>query len=144
MDERMEPAELNVNVSMLTPLRRAYRRDVKAIAERLALKFQARKFDNTAAGGDGCPFNDLEDFCARLSICRNNASARIVLAVSKYAAKAPTDPSNEAAPDPENTWRDYAAWCLARDVHDEAIARGWARSRAERTWEHLQRNAEAR
>jgi len=43
---------------------------VKAIAARLALRFQARKFDNTAAGEEDTPFLELERFCEQLPICR--------------------------------------------------------------------------
>src|SRR4051794_34667839 len=115
MDHRIERHESNVNASALAPLRDAYRRDVKAIAQRLALRFQARKFDNTAAADeDVTPFLELERFCEDLPMCRNSTTARIVLAVSKYAGRAPSDPSNQGS-FPQELWRNYSAWCLARD-----------------------------
>jgi hypothetical protein len=120
----------------LAPLRHWYRAEVKATAAVLALRFQARKFDNATAEPEGLlPFQNLEDVCGELPICRDNATARIVIAVSRYAGRAPLAPENiGSVPPNEKLWNAYAAWCLARDVHDEAVARGWARSRSERSW----------
>jgi hypothetical protein len=78
-------------------------------------------------------FGILEDLCEQMPICQNNATARMVIAASKYATRAPfADVLNEAPLSPDHMWKVYAAWCLARDLHDEAIARGWSRSRFER------------
>jgi hypothetical protein len=83
---------------MIGPLRRGYRLEVERIANGLALQFQARVFDGTKPEEDwpvepgnefaSYPFNLLEDFCEKLSICRDRASACLVLALSKYAPKA--------------------------------------------------------
>jgi len=130
--------------ALLAPLREAYRTEVRSIAERLALRFQAGKFDNaTVAEEHACePWFALETLCEDLPICRDNESARIIIAVSKYAAEAPIDQVNiEAPPVQETLWQGFASWCLARDVHDEAIRREWAPSRQERECPNYQERA---
>ena len=68
-----------------------------------------------------------------MPICKNERTARMVIAASKYGTTAPYDDIlAQAPPYPDHMWKIYAAWCLARDLHDEAIARGWAHSRFER------------
>lgn len=139
--DRIEREHVNVSSAHLAGLRRAYQKDVQQIAERLTLRFQARKFDNTTLeteDPDRCPFLDLEEALCKLPICRRQASARLVIAASKYATAAPFEDGFELRPEPELHWPALAARCLARDVHDEAIRRGWARSTAERAWDHLQ------
>ena len=119
-----------ISVALLAALREAYRAEVRAVAERLALQFQARRFDDTVDEEEP-RFMLLEELCEQLPICRNNATAGVVVAASKYAAKAQRHSSNLTSW-PGELLRNVAAWCLARDVHDEAIMRGWACSRAER------------
>src|SRR5438445_7831709 len=105
MNEQNQTERANVKPSWtatvddtIEPLRRAYRREVERVANTLALRFQARVFDSTKPEEEwpvepgnkfaSYPFNLLEDFCEQLPICRDRASAGLVLAISKYAPKA--------------------------------------------------------
>lgn len=130
----------------LADLRRRYQREVRAIAGRLALQFQARRFDarkpeeewEKEPGTVWCPglhpFCVLEDLCEALPMCQDAGSARLVLSVSRYAdwAASVDFGRGETAPCEGYTWRSLAAKCVSRDVHDYAIRRGWASSRLER------------
>jgi hypothetical protein len=127
-----------VNAPALAPLRRWYRAEVKALAEQLALQFQARKFDETAQDenkNEDPRFMALEDYCEQLPMCTDRRTALVALACSRYANAAAFFHVESCIghPNPGETWRVLAAWCLARDAHDEAIARGWTVSRAERS-----------
>jgi hypothetical protein len=122
----------------LVPLRRWYRAEVKTTAARLALQFRARRFDDTAQADvaeEGSRFMLLEDYCEQLPVCTSPDTARAVLASSRYADRAAFFYVEACMSHPAEgtTWQVLAAWCLARDVHDEAIANGWACSRAERS-----------
>jgi len=119
---------------LLAPLRLAYIAEVRNIAEHLAPRFRAHEFDNYTATREHAdePWLALEMLIEQLPLCQDNAIARMVLAVSPYAAAAPLDEANIEALPPDRMWQAFAAWCLARDVHDEAIERGWAFSQQER------------
>jgi len=109
---------------------KTYGQQVAAIAEQLAPRFQAGEFDNTLEG-DGSPlFLKLEEFCERLPICLNAETAKTVLIDSPYADDAAWYYVESCSMHPTRgkTWTTMAAWCLSRDVQDEAIRRGWARS----------------
>jgi hypothetical protein len=111
-------------------IRRAYERRVAALAAQLAPRFRAREFDPRRGDDNGdLPFLRLEEFCARLPICRNSASAKLVIAASRYADDAAWYyiESCSIHPVEGKAWNTLAAWCLARDIHDEAIRRGWSR-----------------
>jgi hypothetical protein len=121
--------------ALLAPLRQAYQAEVRSIAQVLAPRFRAREFDNTRPTQEewenDCkiPFLELESLCMKLSLCETNVAARAVTAVSKYADDAE---DLEGEPNPGRLWKDLAAWCLCRDVHDEAIRQGSAKSVRER------------
>jgi hypothetical protein len=135
----------------LADLRRRYLGEVRSIAGRLSLDFQARRFDVTKPDEEwengNYPFNALEHFCEALPICQDSQSARVVVAVSKYADEAAWREveCGETMPHDGQTWAGLASHCLARDVHDYAIRRGWSRSRRERgtNWTHYRRREAA-
>jgi hypothetical protein len=134
--ERKTTNNRRIVKAALVMLRRWYRGEVKAIAEQFALQFQARKFDETVQDENEDPrFMALEDHCEQLPLCTDRRTALVALACSRYANAVAFFyvESCTSHPNPGETWRDLAAWCLARDVHDEAIARGWSVSRAERS-----------
>jgi hypothetical protein len=151
MKKMMEHGQAHLKIAMvkdaLRPLRKAYQLEVERIANSLALQFQARRFDGTKPEeewelfrpGDRTsgqyPFNLLDDFCETLPICQDHDSACMVLAISKYAGKAALYWVENCCVHPGDgrTWSTIAGWCVARDVHDYALARGWARSRRERS-----------
>jgi len=106
---------------------KTYGQQIAAIAARLALRFQAREFANRTE--DDVAFLKLEDYCATLPVCRNSASAKQVLMESRYADDAAWYyvESGTTSPPQGKAWTTLAAFCLSRDVQDEAIRRGWAR-----------------
>jgi|ERR1700682_1009608 len=138
MKKRIEEKRKHVNVSatLLADARSWYMSQVAAIAEQLAPRFKAREFDNTACTRADFEeshylYQDLEEWCGAHELSANDETARIVLAVSKYAADAPST----STPPADRMWARYSSHCLARDVHDFAIAKGWARSLLERDFD---------
>ena len=117
-----------------------YHREVRELAEWLKPRFLASEFNNMARSKEidaDEPFWALEQFCASHPLCEGDVSARWVLAVSKYAKEVTKDTTNrEAMPRIDDIWSEFSGWCLARDLHDEAIRRGWAKSVNERIDSH--------
>ena len=135
MQRRAAPVSAATAADLLGPAHEWYEAQVRDLAHKFAGRLRAREFDNTRGIDENAypPFTAFDDVCGNLPICTTNATARLVVAVSKYAATAPErDWLAETEPNPGDTYRGIAQWCLARDIHDEAIRLGFAKSTRER------------